>query len=549
VAALSDGTRPDGDQEGHARSEVLRPGPSRVTRLTAAIVLVVFAGGAILGSVRPARVAAAARNDVRIAAVPVDSLDPARQSDIATAAVVAQLYESLTAFDASLVLRPALAAGWDVSRDGRQVVFHLRPGLAFSDGSPLTAADVVGSWLRLIDPKAPSPLSSLMLDVKGARDRLTGRVSDPTGVGLRADGDDVIVDLERPGADFPAVVSGPSFGIVPPAAWRDGHAIGTSDPVVSGAYTVPRITPTELTLEANPHYWAGAPAIRTVHLVTDVGGRSAIAAFQAGDLDYVGISSIDAAWIAYDRELGPELRSVPSLSLTYLGFDTSRPPFDDVDVRRAFGAAVDWHRVAELGAFAGEVPADSMVPPGIRGAPEGDWLPHHDPDAARRLLADAGFPGGRGFPAVQLATAGGPTGGVAADLERELGVTVEEESISDHFDRLTSDPPPMWTLGWIADYPGPDDFLGVLLGTGSTNNYSRWSSAAFDAAIAEALSTQDPAATSAGFAKALGEVQKDVPAVPLSYSDSWALSRTGLLGADSNGLGIVRTAGMAWAPQ
>jgi oligopeptide transport system substrate-binding protein len=105
----------------------------------------------------------------------------------------------------------------------------------------------------------------------------------------------------------------------------------------------------------------------------------------------------------------------------------------------------------------------------------------------------------------------------------------------------------MWSLAWVADYPGRNDFLGVLLGTGASNNYGKWSSAAFDAAIAEAGSATDPAVASAAYDRAEGIVRDDVPVVPLLYGPGWSLSRTGLLGAGQNGLGIVRMAGLAWA--
>jgi len=496
----------------------------------------------------PAPALASGPTEVRIAAANPASFDPKIQSDIGTAAVTAQLFESLTAFDSGLVLRPALARAWDVSEDGRRVVFHLRDGLTFSDGRALTAADVAGSWLRLIDPNSPSPLASLMLDVKGARDYVSGRKTDPASVGLHADGNDVTVDLEQPGADFPSVVSSPSFGVVPPSVWQDGHGITGSDFVVSGAYQVTDVLTTEIVLHANTRYWAGTPAINVVHLVSDIGGRSPVAAFEAGDLDYVQIASSDASWIRYDRTLGPQLRVVPSLSLTYLGFDTSRPPFDDVRVRQAFGAAVEWRRVTELGKLSDEVAATSMVPRNVAGRGDRNWLPSHDPAAARKLLADAGYPDGKGFPTISFATGGaGLAEGIAADLKRELGVTIQLEENADHFLRLSSDPPPIWILGWIADYPGPNDFLGVLLGSGSPTDYGRWSSDAFDSAIRDALSTRDPATAQAGFERALGVVQKDVPVIPLVYGDGWALSRDGLLGAGQNGLGIVRMASLAWA--
>ncbi|MFI5227180.1 MAG: ABC transporter substrate-binding protein, partial [Candidatus Limnocylindrales bacterium] len=404
------------------------------------------------------------------------------------------------------------------------------------------------SWLRLIDPSAPSPLSALLLDVHGAHDHLTGVASDPALVGIRASGADVVVDLDRPGSDFPSIVSSPSFAVVPAQDCPSTSlTLGICD-VGSGPYRLGGATSTEITLLANDRYWAGRPAIGTVHLVTDIGGRSPVAAFEAGDLDYAEIAANDASWIRYDPTLGPQLRAVPTLELTYLGFDTSRAPFNDVKVRRAFGAAVDWARIVALGADGGQVPADSMVPPGVPGGGDASWLPVHDPAAARQLLAEAGYPGGAGFPDVAFGTGGGAFAeGIAADLKRELGITIRLEEYSDHFQRLAQDPPGMWTLGWIADYPGANDFLGVLLGSDSADDYGRWSSPPFDRALDDALATRDPALAKAAFERALAIVQTDVPVVPLAYSKVWALARTGLLGAGQNGLGIPRLAGLAWA--
>jgi oligopeptide transport system substrate-binding protein len=487
-------------------------------------------------------------NQVRILVDEPGTFDPAAQGDVATAAITAQLYETLTTYDAALQLQPALAASWDVAADGRRVVFHLRPGLTFSDGTPLTAADVVGSWLRLLDPAHPSPLFALLLDVKGARAYLAGQSRDPSTVGLRANGADVEVELDRPGADFPAIVSAPIFGVVPPAAWRDGRAAFGVGAVVSGGYSVAASTPEGIRLERNEHYWAGPPTIGTVYLVLDLAGNSPVAAFQAGDLDYTGVSPLDAPWIAYDPDLGPQLRETPSLALTYLGIDTTKPPFNDVRVRQAIGAAVDWDRVVPLGELGGQVQARSMVPVGIPGGGDGNWLPAHDPGEARKLLAEAGYPGGAGLPPIFFAA--GPAGigdAIAAELAHELGMHVELDVLSDPLDRLATDPPSMWLTGWVADYVGPNDFLGVLLESNSSNNSGHWSSAPFDRAIADALGTRDASTAQAAYERALAEVQREVPVVPLFVNTDWSLSRDGLLGAGGNGLGILRMAGMAWA--
>jgi oligopeptide transport system substrate-binding protein len=427
-------------------------------------------------------------------------------------------------------------------------VFHLRPGLTFSDGTALSAEDVVGSWLRLIDPESPSPLAALMIDVKGARAHLLGQSSDPADVGLRASGLDVQVELERPGADFPAIVSAPIFAVVPPAVWRDGRdAFGPGQPV-SGGYEVASVDSGEIVLQRNERYWAGPPAIPTVRLVLDIGGRSPVAAFEADDIDYTSVSSVDAPWIPYDPGLGPQLREASSLDLTYLALDTTRAPFDDVRVRQAFGAAVDWQRVVTLSSGGGTVAARSMVPPGIPGGGDRSWLPTHDPEHARELLAEAGYPGGAGLPQIEFGTGGYPVAtAIAADLQRELGMHVEQVVYDDHLGRISTAPPNFWITGWIADYVGPNDFLGVLLESDSNDNNGRWSSAAFDRAVADALSSRDPVAAQAAYERALGEIQDEVPVVPLYHSTNWSLSREGLLGAGDNGLGILRMAGMAWA--
>jgi ABC-type oligopeptide transport system substrate-binding subunit len=116
------------------------------------------------------------------------------------------------------------------------------------------------------------------------------------------------------------------------------------------------------------------------------------------------------------------------------------------------------------------------------------------------------------------------------------------------FTRLGSaDSPDLWALSWIADFPSPNDFLGILLGTGQPNNYGGWSSVPFDDAIARAVGTTDAATAREGYDAAERILAQDVPVVPVSYGASAALARKGLLGATTNGLGILRLAGLAWA--
>jgi ABC-type oligopeptide transport system substrate-binding subunit len=481
------------------------------------------------------------------------TLDPAAAGDAGSAAVIAQLFEGLTAVDPTRTPRPALAERWELGDDGRTVVFTLREGLTFSDGTSLGAADVRRSWMRLLDPAAPSPLASLLYDVEGARAYATGQGS-AEAVGIGADGRTVEVRLTRPGGDFPAIAASPSLAVVPPAVGLDPAALQSGSTFVgSGGYLLEGRTSASLTLRANPRYWAGTPAIGEITLVSDIGGRSTVDVFAAGELDWAPVAEYDASWIAYDPELGSSLRRWDDLSVVYYGFETRRPPFDDARVRRAFAAAVDWSRIVELADGDEALPATSMVPPGIPGRSDERFLPAFDPTAARRLLAEAGYADPAAFPEVTLVTGGaGYDEAILTQLRENLGITVRFEALdfATLVARLGSrDSPDMWSLSWIADYPSPNDFLGILLGSDQPNNYGGWSSAAFDAAIADAVGTDDAAAARAGYDAAETILRDEVPTIPVSYGTSAALAREGLLGATSNGLGILRLAGLAWADQ
>jgi oligopeptide transport system substrate-binding protein len=516
-----------------------------------AVVMVIAAWPAGGGPASPTPVAAADPGAVTILAGTPSSIDPARHGDLTSARFVSQLYETLTAVGASLEIQPALAESWIVEDGGKRVTFTLRPGLTFSDGTPLTSADVVRSWRRLFDARDPSPLASLIADVVGARALLSGASTDPTTLGVRAEGDrTVVVDMERGGGDLAAIVSSAPFAVVPPSA---GEGEITPDPgkmVVSGGYTLERVDTDAFELKANPNYWAGKPAIETVRMVTTIGGRNPVDEFSAGNLDLTQISSYDAGWVAYDRQLGPALRSDPSLSVIYYGFDTQNPPFDDVRVRRAFAQAVDWRRLAALDERGTSVPATSMVPAGMPGTPEGDFLPSFDPAGARALLAEAGYPGGVGLPPISFVSSGGGLydEGIKKMLEENLGVVIDYATMSfgDYQERLATDPPGIWNTDWVADYPGPNDFLGVLLGTGSTSNQGGWSAPAFDAAVNDATSAANPADALEAYRRAMGIVKDQVPVVPVSYGTSYRLVRDGLRGAVDNGQGIIRLAGLSW---
>ncbi len=531
-----------------------RPRRSTLLRLGVILLVVVLAvsGGFVLlldqqSPLRPSGGASSPPGtQLTIAGSAPSSWDPARIGDAGSASMLSQVFEGLTALDARNAVQPALASSWAVDDGGKRLVFNLRSGITYNDGRPITANDVVASWLRVIDPAHPSPLASLLADVAGVKAYLAG--SGPvTDVGLQAHGNQVVVTFRRPAAYFVAAAASPTLAVVPPDFAAPAPEL-PGNLVVSGAYLPSDQTATSIHLTANPRYWAGSPPIGSIQVITDFQGQSPVALFQGGTVDYTSIGAGDAAWIRYDSDLGPQLRRSASLSVEYYGFDTTRPPFDSADVRRAFAMGVDWRRLVTLDDPSAE-PATSLVPAGIEGRSSGDYLPAHDVAGAKAALARAGYPNGKGFPALTIVTSGGAfEEGVAQQLKDSLAIDahVEVMAFDEYSSRLEQDPPQMWALSWIADYPHPQDFLGLLLETGSVSNYGHWSDPAYDAALDTAAATEDPAAQAQQYATAQQILKDQVPLIPLRYGEDWALSRTGLLGASETGVGFVRYAGLAW---
>jgi oligopeptide transport system substrate-binding protein len=548
----SDPERPEQDQD--EEEDAPLSWRSKATLGTGLLIIVMIAAGlfaAIMVTPGPDEEALARPEDADlvIAGGTPLSWDPAAISDAVSAQLLSQVFEGLTVLDAAAEVRPALARSWSVEDDGQRIVFELRDGLTFSDGTPLDAEDVRRSWLRVIDPARPSPLSSLLDDVAGAAAYARGQGS-AEDVGLHADGQTLRVDFERAASYFPAVAAVPSLAVVPEGigSLSSGPVTGQAFPA-SGPYVPQEQTSGQVRLLANDAYWGGRPDIERITVITDDGGRSRVDVFEDEAVDWTRISPSDAAWIRYDRRLGPQLRHTEEMSVDFMGFDTTRPPFDEPAVRRAVAMAVDWRRLARLDDAEAQAPS-SLVPPGIASAGSGDYLPPYDPEAARAQLAGAGYPGGVGFPAVSLATYGiGPVDAIAADLQRELGIEliVERRPFGDHSALLDGDTPATWTLAWSADYPHAHDFLGLLLRSDSSANVGAWSDPAYDALIDDAARTGDPAEQERLYGQAQAILREEVPLLPMGYGSSWALSREGLRGANISGVGQLRYADLAWS--
>jgi oligopeptide transport system substrate-binding protein len=446
----------------------------------------------------------------------VGSLDPARIGDASDVQLTLQLYAGLTRLDEAGDPYPSLASSWDVSSDGLTYTFHLRSGLRFSDGSVLDAGDVRRSWLRLLDPQVHASAPDVLNVIVGAADRIAGRAGEGA-VGITApDSRTLIVKLRHRAGYFPAITATPATFVVPRSARPTGTWQAAGSFIGSGPYMAAEASTDKLVLRANPNYVAGAAPIAEVDWITTLPGDE-VTAFSQNQVDLTGIAGSDATWVAYDPDLGRALHRAAALSVQYLGFDTRKPPFDDVRVRRAFALALDRPRLVELADGPAAVPATSVVPPAIQppGLPKGASA---DVTAARRLLDEAGFT-----------------------------VNVESMTFEDYIGRLDAGQvPQVFTINWVADYPSPFALYDLLLTPAAHSNYGRWNDPRFETLLEAAAAASTDAAQASAYAAVEKEVEGQAPIIPWSYGDSNLLVRPGLRGLGGLTVGLLDFGLASW---
>ena len=482
---------------------------------------------------------------LRFLAGPPGTLDPAYISDAADVQLILQLYAGLTRLDETGEPYPSLASGWEVSDDGLTYRFTLRDDLTFSDGSPLVAEDVRRSWLRLLDPATQATAPDVLSVIEGASARASGDAGEDEVAIEAPDDKTLVVRLRHPASYFVEITATPATFVVPPTAdatetWQTPDAF-----VGSGPYTVDGTEGADLVLQANEEYVAGPPPIEEIRWVAGVDGDSATA-FANDEVDLAGVGGFDATWIAYDPDLGPRLHAAEPLSVSYFGFDTTRPPFDDVRVRRAFALALDRERLVPLAEGASSTDAASLVPPAIWPdgfAPETE----HDPDEARRLLDEAGYGDRADLGTIVVSGAGLGVGPAVEVWREELGVDIQIEvmGFGDYLATLDSKPPGIFTVNWIADYPSPHAIYGLLLEPGAASNYGDWNDDHF-AQLLEDAARAPESEVGAAYDAVDAYVAEQAPVIPWSYGETWWLVADGLRGLGNLTIGLIDFGRVSW---
>lgn len=424
------------------------------------------------------------------------TLDPNLATDNVSLRVLTNLMEGLTAYGEGLRPVPAAAERWDVLDGGRRVLFHLRRDGRWSDGRPVMARDFEFSWKRFLDPATAAEYAYFLFDVEGAAEYNAGRRDDAGVVGVRAlDALTLEVRLARPVVFFPMITT---FMVLFPLradviarhgdAWTEpGNFVGNGPYALAGWRHEYKVS-----LRPNRFYRAPPRNAGVSFFMLDQ-PTVELTLYERGDLDFALLPIIDIP--RYEGH--PEFRRKPMLRGEYYGFNCARPPFDDRRVRRAFSLAIDRSVFPRI-LHGGETPMTSWIPPGMLAhAPEIGLA--FDRGRARAALAEAGFPGGRGFPLVDLAFNTDEERKLVAEniqsqWKENLGVRVRLRNVEwkAYLKEIATDPPGLWRLGWGADFPDPDNFMNLFTGA-SGNNHTRWKSDRFDALVADAALEPDEA--------------------------------------------------------
>ena len=479
------------------------------------------------GEIEPDEPPPRAPHALRLPTIEPRTLDPGLAMDLPSGIVVAHLFSGLVELSPDMGVVPDVARSWEVLEGGRRYVFHLRDDARWSDGVPVTAGDFEAAWKRALDPATGSPLASYLVDIQGAGAYHRGEVGDPDSVGVRAlDETTLAVDLAEPTAYFLHLLTyNVAFPVPRHALAAHGGAwTEVGNIVTNGPFRLAAWEPGEsMVLERNRTYHGRfAGNLRWVNL-SFISGRSTRVwqMYEDDRLDIFYPALLPPA--EHDRarqRYAGEYASGPWLSTQYVGFDTSRPPFDDRRVRRAFTLATDRETLAGVTLRGYNFPATGgLVPPGMPGHSPGIGLPY-DPEQARRLLAETGYPGGRGFPGVEALTTDDPT----ADIEKEslraqwresLGVEITWTPMpqGELIDRLSTDPPHLWGMGWLADYADPDNFLRV----GMKWEQTGWRNEAFDTLVEDARCVADRERRMRMYREADRVLVEEAPVLLLSY--------------------------------
>lgn len=457
------------------------------------------------------------------------TLDPALVRTVRSAVYVMEIFSGLVTFDQNMKLVPDIAEKWEVSDDGKTYAFYLRKGVRFHNGREVTASDFKYSMERACDPDTGAKTAENYLgDIVGAKQMLTGEAEHISGIKV-IDGYTLEITIDAPKPYFLAKLAHHTAFLV------DRQNVESSkewwrQPNGTGPFKLREWQEDEvLILERNDLYYR-EPA-KVSYVVYRLWGGVPIRMYETGEIDTTYVYTADIERVLDPANpLNKELTTVPEFSVFYIGFNHTKPPFDDAKVRQAFCHAIDKDKIINIVLKDMVKRADGILPLGFPGYKEGVTGLSYDPQRAKDLIAESKYADVSNLPQITFTTSGR---GEVSDLEaalvdmwrQNLRVEVEVRQLEPetYFEVLMEQKDEIFDSGWVADYPDPENFLDILFHSGSEENTGEYSNPQIDTLLEEARGEQDVTTRMSLYQKIEQMLVDDAACLPLYYDIDYAL--------------------------
>ncbi|MGM8620557.1 ABC transporter substrate-binding protein [Enterobacter hormaechei] len=459
------------------------------------------------------------------------SLDPHKVESDVEFNIISDLFDGLVSVSPAGEIQPRLAEKWE-NKDNTVWTFHLRPGITWSDGTPITAEDIVWSWQRLVDPKTASPYASYpgSMRIVNGTDIAEGKKA-PESLGVKAINDSTLeVTLTQPNAAFLAMLAHPSLVPIDKVlVGRFGDKWTKPEHFVSsGAYKLSQWVVNErIVAVRNPKYWDNEHTVINKVTYLPISSEAAdVNRYKAGEIDIVYTVPINQ-FAQLKKTLGSELDVSPQLATYYYQFNTTRPPFNDARVRKALNLALDKDIIADKVLGQGQRPAWLISQPDIGGvklqnSDYASWPMDKRIAEAKKLLAEAGFNDNHPLSfnllyntseshqriAIAASSMWKKNLGVEAKLQNQEWKTMLDTMHTHNFDAVR--------YAWIADYDDAATFLNTFR-TGDSQNTTQYSNPDYDRALVNAAKSKTAQERGKFYQQAEDLLGRDVPAIPVYH--------------------------------
>ena len=468
--------------------------------------------------------------DLRLVGGDPITLDPALAGDEGSATYIVELFGGLVTIDRNLQIVPDLAEAMPqvtTNADGTQTyTFKIRRDAQFHDGRPVTAEDVRYSINRTakLGQTTSATAEAYLGDIVGARDVTRGRAEEVSGLKV-VDSSTISITIDSPKAYFLAKLTYPTAFVVDKQQVEANPRNWTRKPNGTGPFKMVEWRLNErIILEANNRYHLGAPTIGRVLFL--LAGGSVLTQYENDELDVAGISTLDIERVQSTRDpLNAEYKTGPNLSVSYIGFNTKTPPFDDPKVRQAFAMSIDRDQIARVVLKNMAPVATGIMMPGLPGYNQQSKALAFDPTRAKQLLAESKYGSAAGLGTVTITEiGGGANAGVATQAILEMWrnnlgveVSIAQTEAASFFDDLDRGRLQMFDIGWIMDYPDPEDIIDLLFHSTSRQNNTGYSNAQVDSLVTQARTEQDSTKRLQLYQQAEQLIIQDAPWIPLFF--------------------------------